>query len=602
MSYLNVPRLTFSGQFQADPSTVNNDPTHFDNANFKASYQDYSSATDLNGWWNPDGTGNWRFIGCQITSVTYQDGTSTDNPLLDPVIGMSVMDTDARTAGKIVDLDSQQQMVSELWGFIVRIVGQEGTAMMKGEYEVAPFTNIWFNRSVDMTADGGAAAFYQSVIKNITWDHAYSKSRYLNELREVSPKQLSIEFTVDRYDGNNTSPQFTLGRIAGAIGPHAATEPKHFVLGRQLASAGGTPTNYGVALVNEELGHLVLDLGNSLQFNVDGVVKAGDLRIGVNKGTPSDLAFVEFGKIGYTAPGWYMKSSGICTFPLTAEQLQLAITYPIVVAQAVTTPNDVFTAETNTTYGFFLAENTQFVRADKFVFRLNPNDKCEIQFYATNLGKPLPNAIIEIQDNTVSNSFLGPASNIPSEPPSPAPAIGTPALLMFPSTVSVKANTAKPATAVTDANGKATYSFVAPDPGNPRGYIDGQIYGLSYNLSTQDFATDCNPENFVSLLIFSGPPATKIAPDWDNFMQPIMQQYANLYPLMSKGIFNLADKAVVDRNAQILKLVFSKDPHDPNYMPATRDLSAYKKKVILDYLDSVTNKPAETIELYNKKS
>ena len=30
MSYLSVPRLVFVGQFQADPSTVNNDPEHFD--------------------------------------------------------------------------------------------------------------------------------------------------------------------------------------------------------------------------------------------------------------------------------------------------------------------------------------------------------------------------------------------------------------------------------------------------------------------------------------------------------------------------------------------------------------------------------------------
>ncbi|MBI3234487.1 MAG: hypothetical protein HYZ42_10690 [Bacteroidetes bacterium] len=129
--------------------------------------------------------------------------------------------------------------------------------------------------------------------------------------------------------------------------------------------------------------------------------------------------------------------------------------------------------------------------------------------------------------------------------------------------------------------------FKATDPGNPRGYIDGQLYGISYNLSTQSFANDCNTANFLSILIFSGAPANEIAPTWDSFIQPIMQQYANLYPLMSKGIFNLADKNVVDSNAEILKLVFSKDPHDSNYMPATRDLSAYKKKVILDYLQTI---------------
>ena len=35
MSYLGALRLHFAGQFQAAVSTVNNDPTHFDNATFQ---------------------------------------------------------------------------------------------------------------------------------------------------------------------------------------------------------------------------------------------------------------------------------------------------------------------------------------------------------------------------------------------------------------------------------------------------------------------------------------------------------------------------------------------------------------------------------------
>lgn len=35
MSYLNAVRLHFSGSFQADVSTVNNDVRHFDVANFQ---------------------------------------------------------------------------------------------------------------------------------------------------------------------------------------------------------------------------------------------------------------------------------------------------------------------------------------------------------------------------------------------------------------------------------------------------------------------------------------------------------------------------------------------------------------------------------------
>jgi hypothetical protein len=39
MSYLNPLRVNFAGKFKAAPSTVNNDPTHFNNATFRPQYQ-----------------------------------------------------------------------------------------------------------------------------------------------------------------------------------------------------------------------------------------------------------------------------------------------------------------------------------------------------------------------------------------------------------------------------------------------------------------------------------------------------------------------------------------------------------------------------------
>jgi hypothetical protein len=542
MSYLNVPRLTFSGDFQADPSTVNNDPIHFNNETFEPDFQNYSTADAQNGWWNPDGTGNWRFIGCKVTTVTYQDGSSTSDPQSDPIIGMSIMDTDSRTAGKIVDLDSQQQMVSELWGFIVRIVSQDGTNMMKGDYEVAPFTNIWFNRSVDKSADSAACAIYQSVVKNITWNDAYSNSRYLNELRDVSANELSIQFNVDRYNGDHTSAQSTLGRIVGCIGPYNIVEPKQ----------------------------IVLDFGNSLQFSTGGVVhESRDLHLVIDTGNSTKSSFVEIGKINYSNPNWYMETSGICTFLLTEEQIKLAQNNPLAIVKVTIGSKDVFAEANIASLTPVFNESVEYVRADKFVFRLEPDDKCSVSFYASKLGKRYADAEIIIQDDT--QNFLGPTP----------PVVGVPSIPQF--------QFGNQTVVKTGENGKAVLTFDSFDPGNPRVYIDGQVYGLSYRLSNQSFDT-CNQSNFISVLIFSGAPATDIVPDWDNFIQPIMQQYANLYPLMSKGIFNLANKSVVDNNAEILKLVFSKDREDSNYMPATRDLSAYKTKVILEYLQNIIDK------------
>ena len=575
MSYLHSPRLTFSGQFQADTSTVNNDPTHFNNETFLPRYQDYQDADNLNGWWNPDGTGNWRLQGCTIKSVTYKDGTVCSNPMLDPAVGMTITDTDSRSAGKIVDLDSEQQMVSELWGFVVRIVSTDGTEMMRGDYEVSPFTNIWFTRSVDKSADEAAAAMYQSVLKNIVWNEEYANSRYLKELREASANELSIQFTVDRYHGGNTEPNFTFGRIAGSIGPYKADEPKRFVAGRQLypEPKQASVLNYAVADIDMELKQIVLDLSNSFQFSDGGSMhESRDLRLVIDTThNPKRPTIEEIGKIEYKHPDWYMGTSGICTFPLTPDQMAMAQEFPLgIIAVTTQTPN-VFTKDAQESWKYVFTEKQAYVRADQFVFRLDPEDTCTIHFYATKLGKRLPAASISIEDCTAKNPVLGTAPDWPD--------IGTPAQAAFPK--------GKIHQFTTDEHGKGAFTFKASDPGNPRKYIDGQIYGLSYNFSDATSIMQSNTSNFISLMVYSGPPQDISNPDWDNFIQPIMQQYANLYPLMSKGIFNLANKEVVDKNAEILYLVFSKDLHDPNYMPSTRDLSGYKTKVILDYLQSV---------------
>src|SRR5579871_7012852 len=137
MSYLGGPRLVFAGQFQADVSTVNNDPMHFDNATFKPSDQQSPG-----GWWNPTGTGAWRLIGCTVKSVVYSDGTTCDDPSVDPVVGLAVESVNPPfQEAKLVDLDSEQQMVSEIWALKVNLVG---TGLgFTSNFAVAPFQDIY---------------------------------------------------------------------------------------------------------------------------------------------------------------------------------------------------------------------------------------------------------------------------------------------------------------------------------------------------------------------------------------------------------------------------------------------------------------------------
>lgn len=572
--------MTFSGQFQADPSTVNNDPTHFDNDTFKPAYQKYQDGKNANGWWNPDGTGNWRFVGCTVKSVTYLDGTSTSDPVADPVIGMTIIDSDTRVCGKIVDLDSQQQGVSALWGLIVRLVAN-GKDVIRSGYEVAAFTNLWFTRSLDQTNEGAASACYQSLLRNIVWDIEDTNSRYLKELAGCSFDQLSIQFTVDRYNGDHTSPQFTLGRIAGSIGPSTAAEPRHFTLGRQFFPLNATSNCFAPAIVDTKLKCFTIDLSNSFQFDVDKstgkviLVEKDKLFLTVNTGTANVPNYEYLGQIDYQEPDWYLGSSGICRVSLSDEQLILAEKHPLVIV----TPNDPAQENLQDTVQdstLIFQESADYVCADYPVFYLNPGESCEAELYSTSLGKPLGGKSVTFERNIQA---LGPTP----------PVIGVPKnAIDFPDTLT------------TDSEGKIVLKISAGDPGNPRSYIDGQVYGIAYYFSDSYF-TNCNQNNFISLLVFDSVEESRIRnPAWDD-IRPIMQQYANLYPLMSKGIFNLANREIVDNNAEILRFVFGKERADPNYMPVTRDLSRDKRQMILNYLDGILSQAGEKEEITFKK-
>ncbi len=101
MSYLSLPRLIFAGQFRADPLTINNDPEHFDSADFQSNYQ-VPGPGATNGWWNPKGTGAWGFRGCTVQRVIYRDGSSSDDPNVDPIVGAAVNGADRSVEGKLV--------------------------------------------------------------------------------------------------------------------------------------------------------------------------------------------------------------------------------------------------------------------------------------------------------------------------------------------------------------------------------------------------------------------------------------------------------------------------------------------------------------------
>lgn len=553
MSYLDRVRLHFSGQFQADPSTVNNDPTHYDNATFLPEYQLPETPTSDNGWWNPDGSASWRLVGCQVTRVCYADGTSTTDSTADAVVGMRIMDANKRVAGKLVDLDPQQQMVSQIWGLLVRLTDGVNDAF-SGPFERASFSDLWRRSAAGGGGKMPVGAFYQSVLAPVLWGDL-GKSRFLKELRAAAKHDmLSIKFNIDGYNPNSAADTFTLGRIVGTIGPADDDEPRQFVLGRHLG--GSTPRmTFMPCVVDKKAKKIRGDFGNAILTSTPGgnLANIGTLSLGYVDATKG---FQSLGNVPYQTAGWYESTAGIVELPagrdLTSDELKALASSPVAVTSGTTT---------------LLQEglNGLYVRADNFTFRLSPGDTAEVELWATQYG--------ELQDGAQINVSFDPSGLQQSN----GPEIATPdsALTGF-----------DPNTPVVAKKGRATLKLTAHDPKNPRGYIDGQVYGVrpvpQANVNNPP-GSWVDPWDFISVLVFDTFEAE--TPTWHDNMQPIFTQYGNLYPLMDK-LINLTDYDAVAANVQVLSFVFALPITDPNSMPVTRDLSAAKRAAILKWLNT----------------
>jgi len=546
MSYLDSNlRLHFNGLFQATVSTVNNDVTHFDNSNFRPEFRERGTGANL-GWWNPNGNGAWRLLGCGITSAYNKDGSTVKN---DPVLHMQVADTDRNVPAKIVDLDPQQQMVSEIWGMEVRIADASGQTVVRGQFEVAAFTDLWL-RLQGISGDMGMGAMWQSKVKITEWGDL-SASPFLQDLKAASASGfLSMKFNVDKYSMDWNGDQFCRGRIVGTIGPACASEPSHFVLGRQLLvhdPSTNTSINYAVAVHDETSQTIRIDLGNALPIASNGeIYSIGPLTLAVLSNGSSE----PIGPIEYTRAGWYTTTAGILNIPVPPSLADTVKFNPLVI---IDSKNNVLLTESN---------DGGFVRADTFVFRASPKDPVQVTLYATRFGKPFPKAVVELSYNS-SQLQAGPGEPTVATPPN---------AVVFPDSITA------------DDTGKALLPLTLSDPGNPRGYIDGQVYGVGYALAGHTTDPDANPSNFVSILLFDAFTPDS-PPTWTGCIQPIFQQYANLYPVMARFL-DMGSYEQVAGFADQLQIVFDMDISDPNSMPVTRDLSPAKRQTILTWLKS----------------
>jgi hypothetical protein len=548
MSYLSGPRLHFAGRFKADVSTVNNDVDNF-------------NTNQPDGEWNPGGSGTWQLIGCKVSGAVSANGSFARTAADDPIVGLAMTDAAPQRA-KIVDLDPQQQMVSQIWGLQLSLVNAGGDPAFAGKFEVAAFSDLWNRTPGGGGGDFALAAFWQSVITNVVWGNL-GGSAILQQLQQASAGSgLSIKFNVDGFDMNANSSTFTTGRIVGAIGAAAPGEPHHFTIGRHCMPTG--PRVYFFpAVVDTQRRKLIADLGNALSTTLTGgpVNPSLGLELGM---LPKGSTFASLGTVTVGGDGWYEQTAGIVEVPpdrpLSTDEMTKLRTTPIALAGQSPTGSLSMLAKEGV--------DGLHVRPDRFFFRLSPGGTATVSVYATQFGEPLPSAQVAVSYDA---SGLKPGST-----PDTAVALPTQALTF-------------PGTLTTDQNGVAALTLTAHDLAKPRVFIDGQVYGVRCRLQQAAHGAGAysNPWNFISALVWSSFAPSNGLTWWDD-IQPILHQYANLYPFM-KGLLDLGNYDDVVGNIPVLQEVFGLPDEHPHYMPVTRDLSPAKRQAILNWLVTTGN-------------
>lgn len=644
MSYLHTPRLIFSGDFLADVSTVNNDPAHYDNEIFAPNFQEPrvgKEKKNMNGWWNPEGGSVFNFQNCTVQQYELSDGTVVSEG--DELIGQLIRGADGRTTGKMVDLDPQQQMCSELWAVQLRILTKAGHLLVEGDLEAVGFRDLQvrqfsetdlanfetikdgllgksrsipklFSAAMSKSEVDGIDALstsaislqqkeaanppytqngqsrgapWTTVLKNIKWGRKASSHPFFKALKEKThDNKLAVNLTGFGYYYAHNDGRFSFGKILGAIGPWFRNEPLTFAPARRLfgtfsyKNSGNRLVNffqYSNCLFEPAQRRLTVDVGGSFPIaNAIGKITLDQsFYLAVSHKTVNWGASIYGYKIleeDYTIIGeipyekgdnWLLDTGGIVTFNQLSEEVMGKL------------PNHqlllLTKGEDGNYYGIGReAKNGYLLRPDNFVQRIDYLQNKYVYVYAYQWGQPIESKIkvnLEPQQDAYTDSIYPNGVETKCQ----IPAMGTPQDgLTFEETIT------------TNENGRAILKVTGNKIEYPRVYIDGQIYYLTFEQenSLDDSLEYTNQVNIHLRSYYEAPEN----PTWDDIKETL-QQYSNLYPIMSKFLVDLGDPEGMKKAREIMIFAFSQPIEDSMHMPVTRDLSESKRTAILRWLE-----------------
>lgn len=530
MSYLDVPRLHFTGSFTANPSTINNTPANYNPSLVNGPHPNPENIGLVLSW-NPYGSHAFT-ISAQVTSFVDNSGQLHTGG--DPLIGASFGSyMPQQIPAKLVDLDTQQQGVTRLFGLHLQLTPADGgSQVLQGLWENGgTLLNLW-TRVPSAQGDSAYGGAFQSVLQNLQWSGGGSS--LLQQLQEAASQGLSVRLNTYGYQNLNTSPGFRTGLITGTIGPQLAGEPLHLTPRLLLPIGPRPPLAWAPAKVNSQTTMVTIDLGNSIPDQSPGgpPVQLGTLEAAVISGsTPISLGTIDLGSLQQTA--------GVVQFPITSEQAgqPLAILVD-------GTPR--------------LAENSDgsYIDVDGASLYMNPGDQASVNLWATSFGSP-------------ATGISVPLGLVPDPPPKKFDNNTPASALSFPDSVR------------TGSDGSAPIPLQASDPSelpSVRQNIGGQLYFLGGPWQ----ANNVGPGPLSVKLLTPSASANTTDPTWSN-VQPILFKYYYLYGYMA-SIVDLSNYDEVAQNAHIIQQVLLLDFGDPNYMPVSREMSNADRQTLLTWI------------------
>ena len=607
-SHLDFPRIHFAGRYHADVNTVNNYIENFD---------PFHPKQNLTPGWNPSGGNGWSLTDCYVTSVVYENGSSTNNTEHEPTIGASVVTNPDSVSGKLVSLDAKCQNKCALYGVTIGIKLLQHFAFVA---EWIPGSvlcqNIWQQvicNSISNPQYYGARSV--SKLTNISWRDNINNSEIISQLKRASSRSgyLTVSVSLYSFSRTPTKQNSSYGYIVGTIG---VTRPDDaaFFEGERLMSFefveqpklkwpeghSCADTKYKNApfwwmyrapfKVHPQIKMLTVDFSSAIAIDwhsATELLDIGKLYVGILYTEYSGGCVDIIGSVGYRETRWRERTGGVVDYHLSDAQLQGLLDNPLVVVRLrESVPWTWGTYPMCATRMFhslksthdvivMIQEQPYYVRPFRNYadFRLEAGQYVTVPVYVTRFGKPATGEIVEV---VPANPWAAPVNGVEYT-----------------------------AEARVDYRGLATLVFIAGEIGTPRRNmgLDGQVYRYMYHVrgdhqlefcptplknapGLEEFLISSTCIDEISIKVYSNPILEDKGPyTWVDHVQPIFNVYHRLYPVM-QGIMDMSSYADITKpqNLKLLNLSMQLDMFHPNYMPVSRDLPPAKQRMILQWI------------------